>query len=102
MDKLRSVANSLHFWNVNVLGDLEKRIKKLKNELERCRRLPIDAYSVQREAVLCYRLDKVEEQVDIFWRQRAHANWLEKGDRNTKFFHSWCSERRKNKIRKIT
>lgn len=43
MDKLRSVANSLYSWNVNVLGDLEKRIKKLKKELESCRRLPIDA-----------------------------------------------------------
>jgi hypothetical protein len=30
MDKLRSMANSLYSWNVNVLGDLEKRIKKLK------------------------------------------------------------------------
>lgn len=48
VDKLKSVAHSLHSWNVNVLGDLEKRIKKLKKDLERCRRLPIDAFSVQR------------------------------------------------------
>lgn len=40
--------------------------------------------------------------MDIFWRQRAHANWLEKGDRNTNFFHSWCSERRRrNRIGRL-
>jgi len=87
---------------VNVLGDLNKRIKSLRKELERCRRLPISDFSVQREAVQAYRLDKVEQQIDIFWKQRAHADWLAKGDRNTKFFHSWCTERRKrNKIGRI-
>lgn len=101
-ERLRSVAGSLHSWSVNMLGDLEKRMKKLKKELEKCRRSPIDDASVHREAVLIYRLDKVEEQKDIFWRQHAHADWLEKGDRNTSFFHKWCSERkRRNRIGRL-
>jgi hypothetical protein len=78
VEKLKNVAGSLQVWSVNVRGDLDKRIKKIKKELESCRRLPTNNFSVQREAVLSYRLDKVEEQVDVFWRQRAHANWLEK------------------------
>jgi hypothetical protein len=37
-----------------------------------------------------------------FGSRRAHVNWLEKGDKNTKFFHSWCSERRRrNRIGKL-
>lgn len=79
VEKLKNVACSLQSWSVNVVGDLEKQIKKLRKELERCRRLPIDEFSIQREAVLSYRLEKEEEQVDIFWRQRAHVNWLERG-----------------------
>jgi hypothetical protein len=85
-DRIRNVAGSLYSWSVNVLGDLEKRMKKIKKELESCRRLPVNDFSVHKEAVLSYKLDKVEEQLDIFWRQRAHATWLEKGDRNTYFF----------------
>jgi hypothetical protein len=38
---LRGVATSLKDWSVNVLGDLEKRLKKAKKELERWRREPI-------------------------------------------------------------
>jgi hypothetical protein len=30
----------------------------------------------------------------MFWRQRAHVHWLEKGDRNKSYFHAQASERR--------
>lgn len=34
--------------------------------------------------------------MDIYWKQRAHIKWLEKGDRNTAYFHKACTERRRN------
>ena len=52
MGKIKNVARSLHSWSGNVLGDLEKRVKKLRKEIEQCRRLPISDITVQREAVL--------------------------------------------------
>lgn len=91
---LNAVACSLHDWSVNMLGYLEKRREKAKKDLEVCRRQAICEEMVAREAVLRYRLDRLEEQIDIYWKQRAHVNWLEKGDRNTAFFHQACSERR--------
>ena len=52
-----------------------------------------------REGVLRYRLDKAEEQKDLYWKQRAHIKWMTYGDRNTTFFHASCTERlRKNRI----
>jgi predicted transcriptional regulator len=71
---LKTVAASLSNWSHNVLGDLEKRVKKIKKELEECRRMGIDREQVVRESLLRYKLERVEEQIDIYWKQRAHIN----------------------------
>ena len=89
------VAGNLSVWSSNVLGVWEKRRKKLKKELECCRRRSLSDDVVTREAVLRFQIDKVEEQIDIYWKQRSHTRRLEKGDRNTKFFHAACSDRRR-------
>ena len=47
-------------------------------------------------------MDRLEEQIDLYWRQRAHTNWLRFGDRNTTFFHNACSNRRRrNRMGKL-
>jgi hypothetical protein len=51
------------------LGDLERRVKKVKKELEECRQSEIGREQVAREEVLRYKLERLEEQVDIFWKQ---------------------------------
>ena len=67
-----------------------------------CRRSSISGYNVAREEILKYKLEKLEEQRDLYWCQRAQAHWLRNGDRNTKFFHAFASERRRrNIIKKI-
>jgi hypothetical protein len=57
---------------------------------------------VDKEQILRYKLDKLENQRDVYWKQRAKVNWLTKGDRNTSFFHSFASERKKhNRIKHL-
>jgi len=97
-ESLRGVATSLKEWSMNVLGDLEKRVRKAKKELGKWRKQPISDESVQKEAVWSFKVDRLEEQIDIYWRQRAHVNWLQYGDRNTTYFHNACSARRRNRI----
>lgn len=73
-----------------MLGDLEKGIKKMKVDLEKCRKGSLSRESVAREEVLRFKLYRLEDQLDAYWRQRAHVKWLEKGDRNMGFFHATC------------
>jgi hypothetical protein len=96
------VLGELVDWSKNVLGDLEKRISNLKKELEKWRREAISSEQTRKEEVLRYKLNKLEEQKELYWKQRAHMHWMKDGDRNTKYFHSVATERRKmNRIKKL-
>lgn len=52
--------------------------------------------------VLKHKLEKLENQRELYWKQQAKVHWLKHGDRNTKFFHGFASERRRrNRIQKL-
>jgi hypothetical protein len=71
---LHDVAADLWDWSRNILGDIEKRIKQLKKALEGCRRRGISRDTVDREAILKYKLEKLEDQKELYWRQRAKVH----------------------------
>jgi len=96
------VSTDLWDWSKNNLGDLEKRIKRARRDLEACRKGMLNGQNVSREAILRYKLERLEDQKELYWRQRAHVHWLREGDRNTKFFHQYASDRKRiNKINKL-
>jgi len=65
-------------------------MKKLKRELEILRRGPSTDESLGTQKEILLQLELVLEQEEIIWVQRARANWLKHGDRNTSFFPSLC------------
>jgi hypothetical protein len=47
-------------------------------------------------------IDRLLEMKDLRWKQREKQNWAINGDRNTKFFLAWATQRRrKNHISRI-
>ena len=70
---VKGVMGELVDWSRNILGDLEKRISKTK-ELEKCRRSSISAEQVRREELLRFKLGRLEDRRELYWRQRAHVH----------------------------
>jgi hypothetical protein len=100
-ESISGVVANLKDWSANVLGDLEKQVRKAKKELERWRKSISDVL-VGREAVWSFKVDRWEEQIDMYWKQRAHVDWLHFGVRNTTYLHNACStRRRRNRIGRL-
>ncbi|KAI4979941.1 hypothetical protein ZWY2020_016694 [Hordeum vulgare] len=95
MSAVKGVLGELTDWIGNTLGDLEKRISRVKKELEKWRKMAISPEQVRKEQFLRFKLSRLKEQKEMYWKQRAHAHWLREVDCNTKFFHSFASEGRR-------
>jgi len=90
MTKVNRVHSDLHVWDKEVLKKLVHRIKKLRQELEVLRRVEMVDQSIAAQKEILLQLELALESEEIYWVQRARANWLKHGDRNTNFFPSTC------------
>ena len=51
-----------------MLSDVQKRVKKLRQNLEECFRKDLSEAAVKCEKVARYKLGRLEERLDIFWQ----------------------------------
>ncbi|OMO74062.1 hypothetical protein COLO4_26732 [Corchorus olitorius] len=91
--KVKFVREKLKRWNKEVFGDLVVRKKRLENELARVQQNIQDADLRDEELALKKELENVLEQEHILWMQKSRANWIIKGERNTKYFHTVTKKR---------
>jgi hypothetical protein len=68
MSLLKSVSRDLHVWSRDVLGDLQQRIKKMRDELESIHCDVLSEANVRKEQVAHFKLSRLEDQLDLFWR----------------------------------
>jgi hypothetical protein len=102
LGKLGLMHNSLHAWDSAILQKPKNRLKKVQQELENAVNGPMtdeNEVIAKEKATL---IEIILEQEEVHWQQRSRVNWLQQGDRNTSFFHSFASARRKkNSIKKL-
>jgi ribosome-binding ATPase YchF (GTP1/OBG family) len=74
LEEIRLVSKELASWSREIIGDLQKRIKHVKAKLEEDRKGFVTEASLWKEQVLCYRMERVEEQWDTHWKQRVQSH----------------------------
>jgi hypothetical protein len=98
---LSHYQKTLFEWSSSKYGDVSRKIKLLTNRLERLQRREHAGLSRQIELIQI-EINGLMEMEDIKWKQRAEKNWYQNGNKNTKFFHAWATQRRQhNHIEKI-
>jgi hypothetical protein len=95
MQKVNDVHSEMHTWDKKTLKALARRLKELKRDLEQLRRGPMNDTTLAAQRDIQLQIEITLEKEEIFWVQRARANWLKHGDRNTNFFHNFASKRKK-------
>lgn len=69
-DILQFVLKDLHDWDRNIQGELERKISKVRKELEGCRRKQISQSCASCEHVLQYKMKHLQEQLNIYSKQQ--------------------------------
>lgn len=99
--RLGICSDELRLWGGTYAKQLTTEIRDIQlrlNGLRDCR----SEGTLAEFRRLDSRLHCLWDQQNIYWRQRAKQHWLLAGDRNTKFFHSYASARKKkNSISKL-
>lgn len=95
--QLQATVKALSEWNRSHFGIVQERIKKLENDLERMQFGQGEKLLLQ--VVIEEELRGQRARHESIWRQKSHVLWLEKGDRNSHFFHaSVINRQRRNHI----
>ncbi|CAM9001934.1 unnamed protein product [Rhodiola kirilowii] len=101
-EKLEMCADALSSWNRREFGNVKKRIERLKLKLEKIRRSPRTEENCRMEDELSAEIDEWLAREEMLWRQRSRVEWLNHGDKNTKYFHARATQRKKkNHIARI-
>ena len=88
----------LDVWNKLEFGHVSQMITKLQKKLEWLEKQPFSLKLSTSLKTTQIELNCWLEKEDEMWRQRSRINWLQSGDRNTRFFHEKASTRFKKNL----
>jgi hypothetical protein len=97
--KLQKAFSKVYQWGQDTYGNVPRQIKELQQQIHNMKAKVPNNNDLEQISHMETNLDNLLKHEETWWAQRAKANWLQQGDRNTSFFHYKASQRkRKNKI----
>lgn len=103
--KMKSVRKALAVWSREAYGDIFQKVATLEDSIRvKDTQFELQPFQENREELKKMEAEfkmflKAEEE---FWQQKAGMKWLQDGDRNTRFFHTYLKgKRRRLHIREI-
>ncbi|XP_020694470.1 uncharacterized protein LOC110108248 [Dendrobium catenatum] len=99
--KCKRTLKSLFFWSKAKLRNLEDLKRSLMEDILKLQILESEngwlyedeCWEMKSKAL---ELNSTMERLCSWWKQRAKVRWMNEGDCNTKFYHSFASARRNN------
>ena len=93
--RLSHCVENLFRWNKMVFGKIPKQIQKKRETLSTLVCRDKDGNLGSEINVIRKEINELLDSEEIMWHQRSKVQWLGLGDRNTKYFHTRASDRRR-------
>ncbi|XP_016704247.1 uncharacterized protein [Gossypium hirsutum] len=96
LEKMEILQSKLKKWAESITKERKGIKKRLTKKLELLMEEERNDDTMTKIIDTKVHLNKEINRDEIYWEQRARANWLKAGDKNSSYFHKHDSFRRKN------
>ena len=96
LKKIQNCGEALMKWSKTSFGSVRHELKEKRKLLAKAETTASRGGDVTRVRRLEQEINLLMDREAQMWSQRSKIQWFRDGDRNTRFFHSKASERRRH------